>query len=61
MPEGLSIFERKEKLLIEKTNLELVNGGNGSKILVNPNSGIIINSFLAPTLTFRAIQFELEN
>lgn len=53
--EGLCIFEKKEKLIIEKTNLELVNGGHGSKILVNPNSGIIINSFLTPVLTFRAI------
>jgi hypothetical protein len=39
----------------------MINGSNGSKILVCQKSSIILKNLETDTLTIRAVQFELEN
>ena len=63
MPEGLIMFSDKEEvgpIVIEESELMIVNGINGSKILVvDEESTFVVRNHRSDKLIFRAVQFEL--
>jgi hypothetical protein len=59
LPDGLVIL-CEGSVLCEGSELSLLNGSNGSKILISNKSHLMLKNPQAATLTIRAVQFELE-
>lgn len=59
MMEGLIILDDEGPLLLQESDLQILSGINGSKIIMSPRSTIIIRNHLVDTLTVRAVQFEM--
>ena len=59
--EGLIILDDEGPLLLQESDLQILNGINGAKIIMSHRSTVIVRNHIAESLTVRAVQFEMQS